>query len=265
MKKRSGENEKKNFQQWNEDEWRERLKPYTVEYPDEERINATIDQMRAYVPAPKRRSRPLHLLLQAAGREWLTVSPIYWGSSLLLFIIGCMAIIGGDLNPYLAAMAMAPVPFIIGMIEVFKSWQAHMNELELTTKYSLQEIVLSKMVFVGSFSLLLNVLATLVLPVFSDGIWLWKLILYWFTPFTVISAVTFLLASRIRNGYITVSVSLVIWAGAAYGITLTELERPWLEQVGVIYYLVLNGLAIALLIRQIRRFCGRGGLIRMAG
>lgn len=258
MKQQHETDEKKAVRRLEEDEWRELLSHYTVEYPDESRVETTIDRMQAFVPAKRKRGRRFYPPFQMTGDKWLNISPIYWGASLVLFVLGFLIVIAGEMNAYLTAMAMAPVPFVLGMVEVFKSWQQNMNELEMTTKFSLEQIVLSKMVLVGGFSLFLNVLATLAVPVFSDGIRLWKLVLYWFTPFTLIAAVTFVIAGKVRNGYLTAAISLAIWAGAAYGITVTELAHPWLEQVHVIFYLVLNALAVAELFRRMRRFCHRG-------
>lgn len=237
------------------------LEEYDVEFPSESQMNGTIDVLRPYVPAKKKRFflyKKMYSALQSASREFVHISLFFWLSNSLLFMAGLSAVFLKESNPYFSVMFLAPIPFIIGLIEVLKSRNENMAELEATFKHSLQEIILSKMVVVGAFNLFLNIIFTLIVPIFADDIWIWKLILYWLTPFTVMSALTFLIASRLRNSYVMVSVSLTIWAAVSYGIILSELATHWIESIHVLYYIALNVFAIAALSVQISRFRNRG-------
>lgn len=239
------------------------LREYHVEYPSDPEIEAAIGTVRSsYVPMKKKRSRLLYekmlSLLQRSGREFSQISLFFWISNSLFFLLGLIAILAGPLDPYMTVMFLAPIPLILGLVEILKSRNEGMAELEMTTKHSLQEIMLSKMVIVGSFNLLLNVLVTLILPSFTEGIWLWKLILYWMTPFTVVSAIAFVVASKSRNGYATMGVTMVIWVAISSGIIISQQINLWLESVHVLYYIALNILAVTVLTLQIYRFKRRG-------
>lgn len=175
------------------------------------------------------------------------------GFQFLFFLVGFIIVFIGDGDPYFSAMCLAPIPFVLGLIEVFKSRDQGMAELEWTTRHSLQEIILSKTVIVGSFNLLLNLTFTLVFPFFLEDVWLWKLILFWMTPFTVVSAIALIISGIVRNGYGTAIIVLAVWAGISYGIIVTERSNPWLEQIHVFYYILLNIVAVSVLLHQIHR------------
>ncbi|GAA0615303.1 hypothetical protein GCM10009001_35750 [Virgibacillus siamensis] len=237
------------------------LDEYDVEFPSDLEMENTIDAIRPYVPIKKRKTLLLYEkmipLLQRSGHEFINISLLFWVSNTLFYIVGLLVIFLEGVNPYLTAMFLAPIPLIFGLIEVLKSRNEGMAELEMTMKHSLQEIVLSKMVIVGGFNLILNVLFTLILPLFTDGIWLWKLILYWMTPFTVVSAFSFLITSKLRNSYAATSVSMVIWVIISFGVIISQQTNNWLDDIHVFYYIALNISAVTVLIVQIYRFSKR--------
>lgn len=247
IKKQDMENEWASF----DAEMKHALNHYSVEYPDESQIQRTINTLRPYVPQKKLLlKRQLQLLIFMAVQEFSYINPLFWITNSTLFVIGCILILTGQSNPYLLSMSIAPIPFILGVTEIFKSWQQNMHELELTTKHSLQEIMLSKMVLIGVFNILLNVLTTLVVSLIIPNVWIWKLILYWLTPFTVIAAFTFLIASKFRNGYVAAVASLVIWLSIISGMAISENIKLWLENMQTINCLLLILLSVALLVWQ---------------
>ncbi|HET7627080.1 MAG TPA: hypothetical protein VFK44_01715 [Bacillales bacterium] len=238
------------------------LGEYDVEFPSETQITATIDALRPHVPEKKRKTyffyKKMRELLRTSTREFSTIHPLFWAANGLFFALGLVILFAENLDPYLTVMFLSPFPLIFGLLEVLKSQSEGMAELEMSLKHSLQEVMLSKMVIVGGYNLLLNVLMTLIVPFFADDIWLWKLILHWMTPFTVFSAIAFAAVGKIKRSAVAVSATVVIWAAVSYGIILSEQATHWLESIQTIYYAALNMLAVAVFILQFYRMMRKG-------
>lgn len=237
------------------------LDEYDVEYPSETQMMATIDAIRPHTPAKVTNvqllSDKVFSLLKRSLDEFFRISSFYWLSNSLFFLIGLAVVFLSESNPYLTIMLLAPVPTVLGLVEIFKSRDVGMAELELTLKHTLQEVVLSKMVIVGGYNFVLNLLFTLIVPVFAEDVGLWKLILYWVTPFTVISAIAFLIASRFRSSYVVAPV-MMIWMGIVFSLNTFPEAVERVEAVHVSFYMALTVLAFVLLIHQMIKLSRRG-------
>jgi hypothetical protein len=187
---------------------------YDVEYPSESEIMMTIDAIRPYVPVKESKWKTVYENLSSIMRQSLWeisyISPLFWISNSLLLLICLAAVFLTEQSPYLTMLLLAPIPTITGLFEVLKSMNADMAELEMSFKYNLQEIILSKMVVVGGFNLFVNLIFTCLISFFYHDILIWKLILYWITPFTAITAVSLVVVSRFRHLY-AITVGLVTW------------------------------------------------------
>ncbi|PYI57361.1 hypothetical protein [Paenibacillus flagellatus] len=238
------------------------LDEYDVEYPDEADMMRTIDALRPYVPAKESlrqsaASSPLSSLWKRALHEMAYMSAAFWVPNALLFLIGLAAVFAAELNPYAVMLLLAPIPTVSGLWEVWKSGYKGMAELEMSFKYSLQEIVLAKMIGIGAFNLAMNIVLTCGFTFIVPGVWLWKLILYWITPFAVIAAVSFTAASRFRRGYaVTAGLSAWVATGGLLGQT-RFVER--LESVPPAVYAAIALLAAIVLAVQINRMY-KGGV-----
>jgi len=230
---------------------------YHVEYPSDDEIKATIKVIRNSIPVNEKKTdvicKKSFSLLKNSLREFNHISSVFWISNISFFIFGLIMIFLGRFNPYLTVMFLSPIPFVLGLIEVFKSRDRGIAELEMTLKHSYQQIVLSRMVVVGCYNLVLNVSITVILSLFMKEVWIWKLIFYWSTPFTVVSVMTLIIESRIRNSYTTASVSIGIWLTFTSCLILFEQTIEWFENIDVVYFIILNFLAITILINLVIR------------
>jgi hypothetical protein len=190
------------------------LDEYDVEYPAEDRIMMTIDAMKPYVPVRKSRwntaVKGMAAITKQAYQEVFYMSSLFWIANGLLIAAALTGVLFMEVNPYAMIMMLAPIPTITGLIEVLKSRNAGMAELEMSFKYNFQEIILSKMMVVGGFNLVINLLLTVSLGIFQQQIMIPKLLLYWVTPFTFISALSLLFVSRYRQVY-AITAGIVIW------------------------------------------------------
>jgi hypothetical protein len=190
------------------------LDEYDVEYPGEDQIMMTIDAMKPYVPVRKNRWKAafkgMGVITKQAYQEVFYISSLFWIANGLLMTAALIGVIIANVNPYLMIMLLAPIPTITGLIEVLKSRNAGMAELEMSFKYSFQEIILSKMMVVGGFNLIINLFLTFSLGMFHQEILVSKLLLYWLAPFTCVSALSLLFVRRFRHIY-AVTAAVVVW------------------------------------------------------
>jgi hypothetical protein len=113
------------------EEMEKELNHYLVKYPDEHKIDATIDTLRQYVPNKQNQSmyplERLWTLIKHSGTELSLISKSYWIASTILFILGYLITIYGAYNPILTLVILAPVPFIFGLLEEFAHGPEHMG------------------------------------------------------------------------------------------------------------------------------------------
>lgn len=236
------------------------LDEYHVEYPSETEMMRTIDAIRPHVPVKENIWRTfldnITSIFKHSMQEVFYISPVFWILNSLFLLTGIAAVFISEQSPYAIIMILAPIPTITGLLEVFKSRNGNMAELEMSFKFNLQEVILSKMIVIGGFNVIINLLVTLSISYFYQDIWLSKLMLYWITPFTVITATCFVIVNRIRHTY-AVTAGLVIWIGFGSLVSQTQvIER--LENVPVPIYVLVIVLAALLIIFQMKQLYKRG-------
>lgn len=184
-------------------------------------------------------------------RELSGFSPLFWCLNLALLFGGCTLILSGRTNVYLTVMAMAPVPLILGLVELYKNWQHGMRELEMTTKYSLQQIVLSRMLAVGLFNLGSNLFVTVLIPLAAVSVLTSRLLFFWMTPFAVFSALSLFIAMHIRSGYAAVIIPCAVWSGVLGLLSISSPFRQWLTRLQQGYLLLTVVLSAMWFVYQI--------------
>lgn len=243
-----------------EKEFGVKLDDYDVEYPSEEEMMRTIEAIRPYVPVKENRWRSFaensKSLLNNAYQEIFYFSPLFWIVNVLFLVIGTLAVLVAEQDPYVAMLLLAPLPTITGLFEILKSKFTGMAELELSFKYSLQEIILSRMIIIGGFNVVINLIATVALSILAQEVWAGKLLLYWMIPFTVVTAISLLIANRLRHMH-TVTASLVVWLGAGVVLSNTEVIEK-IESVPAGVYVLFMIAASILIILQAGRLYKRG-------
>lgn len=243
-----------------ENEWGFTLKEYDVEYPSESEMMRTIDALRPYVPIKENKWITfwdnLTSILKHSYKEIFYISPVFWLLNSLFLGISMAAIFASEISPYTVVILLAPIPTITGLLEVMKSKYSGFAELEMSFKYSMQEIILSKMIVIGVFNLMINLMVTISISSFYQEVWLGKLMLYWMTPFTVITAISFLIVNRIRHVY-GVTSTLIIWIGFGSLINQEHIFKS-IESVPVIFYVLIIVLSFAAILYQVKQLYKRG-------
>ena len=237
------------------------LEWYVVKMPSQSDINNTIDNLRDIVPRKISRTKILDLLEIASG-EIRFMSSTYWIISLVLFILGVYLIWmnGGSIinsrNPYISAVILAPVPFILGIIEIFRGREEGVIELELSCKISIGEIMFSRLIIICIYNILLNTMLSIVLIYFNSGILFWKITLMWLTPFTVISGIGLVLVRKLRGSYVA-AIFTGVWMVLIMTILTQKKVMDKLMGINATVYAVLIIIGTILMIVQIKSYSQR--------
>ncbi|MBM7660268.1 putative membrane protein [Bacillus mesophilus] len=235
-----------------------KLDDYDVEYPSESEMMMTIESLRPYMPAKVNRWEVFAARSTSITKHALTevyyMSPFFWIANVLFMMIAISAVILTKVNPATVIFLLAPIPTLTGLIEVIKSRNAGMAELEMSFKFNLQEVILSRMVAIGAFNLLINNMLTLIISQWNHyDILAWELMLYWVTPFTVITSIALALVTRFRQMY-TVTIGIVIWMtmGSLFSHVFI------VDRVPTLFYIVVTVLATGTIVIQMRNMFKRG-------
>ncbi|MDQ0115770.1 hypothetical protein [Paenibacillus harenae] len=230
------------------------LDDYSVEYPSEDAIVRTIDTLRPYVMHPDRRqTNRTPLPLKRDLFTILHIRPGFWLVNALIFLAGLYIWGYKNGDPYIILMLLAPVPFLIGLLEIFRGRDEGLMEMEMSCKYSAQQLLLAKMVVIGGYNVLLSTLLIAAFGLFGEPIVLTKLLMYWITPFTVVSSIGFGVACRMR-GALSTPIMLTLWLfGIALFLSSDELLNV-MNELHPSLYAALSALAIAVFAWQTKRF-----------
>lgn len=238
---------------------------YVVETPSEFEINNTIEKLREFVPVKKVgiKRNGIFELLEKASNEIGFMSSTYWLVSTMLFILGTYSICmnGGSIttirNPYISAVLLAPIPFIFGIIEIFKGREEGVIELELSCKTSIGDIMFSRVIIICIYNILLNTVLSIGLVHFNNGILFWRITLMWLAPFTVVSGIGLILVNKMRGSYVA-----VIFTGVWIVFVMTMLTQKRIMDriigINLIVYIVLAIIGSILMIIQIKEYSQRG-------
>jgi hypothetical protein len=243
------------------------MEKYAVKLPSSEEINLTIENLHAFVPVRQKRSlaRPkLFGILERAFNEISFMSNNYWVASSGLFLAGFLVILlnGGyilkDNNPYILAILLSPIPFVLGIMEVFKGREEGVIELELSCKISITEIIISRLVIICIYNVLLNTIMSGILVYFGTGIVFWKITLFWLTPFTIVASLSLPIASKMRGSYV-VTMFTATWMILIISVLSQEKIMSRIMGIDLMVYMLLSMVGIVLLSIQIVGFSHRHG------
>jgi len=241
-------------------EIKQELNQYLVKYPNEQKIDATIDTLRQYVPSKQKQStkssEALFRLIKRLATEITLISKIYWFTSVILFILGYLITSYGAYNPLLTLIIIAPFPFILGLIEVFKGRERGLLEIEMTCKLSAYEIMLSRLLLIGVYNIALNTILTFSFAPQIDTVSMLQILFSWMTPLTFFAAISLWISMKFR-GPVFMVILVSLWVFFSFLI----ISKPnWIATIlnlNFAVYLLFLGIGIFLLALQIRRLINK--------
>ncbi|WP_017472545.1 hypothetical protein [Amphibacillus jilinensis] len=235
------------------------LTDYLVKFPDEDDIDATIDTLRQYVPTQTTKSvnriERLITLCKRSATEVTVVSKTYWITCTLLFIIGYLITNLADTNPLLTLIFLAPLPFIIGLLEVFKGREHGLLEIELTCKFTTDQIMLSRLFLIGITNVTLNTVLTLIISP-TTGKPILEMLLTWLTPFTFFVAIALWLSIHFK-GQVFVTTFLSLWL-VFIGLIISN--NHWIEallNINLVIHFICLGFGSLLISIQVKQLINK--------
>lgn len=196
------------------------LNSYIVKEVDEENVDLTIDKLRHYMPQNKNeeiiKNENMNLYSKVSTSMWLLkmqfkiFNKLYLIASIILVLCGVIGTIKLNLNPYLCAYTVSPIPIIIGLAEILRGKEENMWELELSYKYSFREILFAKLVIISTTAIALTLVTSLILTGTYSEVSLLRIINICLIPTCFISLISLILAS-IYRGMNSIVLSTSIW------------------------------------------------------
>lgn len=191
------------------------LDSYIVPEVNEYKIEATIDVLRDYMPVTERKHKVnlypnVKSSLELIKLNLTFVSKLYWMLSLLLVLLGTIITVKFEFNIYETAISIAPIPILLGVFELIKGRDESVWEIELSYKYSLREILLSKIIIIGVFSIGIGLIISILLTNTYSSVNILKMIVLWLIPIFLTSSVSLVIVSIYRS-INSIAICLSIW------------------------------------------------------
>lgn len=196
------------------------LNSYIVKEVDEESIDLTIDKLRNYMPQNKNeeiiKNENMNLYSKVSTSmgllkmQFKIFNKLYLIASIILVLCGVIGTIKLNLNPYLCAYTVSPIPILIGLAEILRGKEENMWELELSYKYSFREILFAKLVIISTTAIALTLVTSLILTGTYSEVSLLRIINICLIPTCFISLISLILAS-IYRGMNSIVLSTSIW------------------------------------------------------
>ena len=205
------------------------LDSYVVSKVDEEKIDSTIDVLKSHMPKEEVQHVKVQEYLLDRIKENISlvkfqfslISKVYFIASLLLILLGTITTIRLNLSIYLSASIIAPIPILIGIFEIIKGREENVWELELSYKYSLREIVFSRLIIINVVSVLISIMMSLILNNAYSQINLLKMISIWLIPIFLVGSVSLIVTSFYR-GINSIALCISIWILGVMNISVYE-------------------------------------------
>ncbi len=205
------------------------LDSYVINKVDEQKIDSTIDILKSYMPkqevqAIKEQTIFLERFknnIDLVKFQFSLISKIYFISSLLLILVGTITTIKLNLSIYLSASIIAPIPILLVIFEIIKGRDENVWELELSYKYSLREIVLSRLIIINIVSILISIIISIGLKITYSEINLFKMISIWLIPIFLVGSISLAITSIYRS-INSIALCIAIWILGVLSISIYE-------------------------------------------
>lgn len=196
------------------------LDSYVVKKVDEEKIDLTIETLRNYMPKNSSENlvvnKNIYLLnkirtnMELMKIQFMLFNKIYIIASLILTLGGLIGAIKYNLNPYVSSYTIAPIPILLGLVEILRGKEEGVWELELSYKYSFREIIFAKLTIIGITSIAISLFMSFILANTYSEVNLLKLINTSLIPICFISIISLVTASIYRSMN-SIALSTGIW------------------------------------------------------
>lgn len=205
------------------------LDSYIVSKVEEEKIDLTIEKLKEYMPQKEvqvikgniRAVDKLSENIDLVKFQFSMMSRLYFIASLVLMLIGTITTIKLNISIYLIASIVAPIPILLGIFEIVKGRDENVWELELSYKYSLREIILSRLIIINLVSMLTSITMSVILSNTYSSINLLEMISIWLIPIFIIGTIALVITSLYRSAN-SIALCIAIWILGVMSISMYE-------------------------------------------
>ncbi|WP_304340448.1 hypothetical protein [Metaclostridioides mangenotii] len=205
------------------------LDNYVINMVDEQKIDSTIDILKSYMPKQKIQAiKEQSIFLETKKNnidlvkfQFSLIGKVYLISSLFLILVGTITTIKLNLSIYLSASIIAPIPILLGIFHIIKGRDENVWELELSYKYSLREIVLSRLIIINVVSVLISIIISIGLKNTYSEINLFKMISIWLIPIFIVGSISLFITSIYRS-INSIALCIAIWILGVLSISIYE-------------------------------------------
>ncbi|MBZ9633298.1 hypothetical protein [Clostridium sp. FP1] len=171
------------------------LESYIVPKASEEEIQVTVEKLRQYMP--KEKKKPAIIMMMK--NQVTYINKFYFLASLSLILIALCLPSNDALSYYKYLICSSPISILLGLFELIKSKEEKMWELEKSFKYNYNQIILSRLIIISSFSIIINLTLC---GIFANNVStniLLKLMTTWIAPFSIVASISFLIVSKLSS------------------------------------------------------------------
>jgi hypothetical protein len=241
-------------QQELEEDLNQILQEYRVPYPDENRIDHTVETLRQYVPSRKSSIQfhfeSLKRLMKNAVISMNFMGVSYWVITFLVYAVGYIVTVYAYCNPYKLVLFLSPFPVLLGMIEAFRGREENVTELELACKITPQEILISKILVICVYNIVLNMILSLLLYSWQPFVALWRITMLWLVPMVLAGGFALWFCSKFK-GRQAILLSVSCWVLAS--LILTEQAQTFAKilTLSMWYFIAILCIGVALFAAQL--------------
>ena len=179
------------------------LDNYVVRKIEDEKIDSTIETLKQHMPnqeviVAKESNSLFNTIRENINLVKFQVgmmNKLYCIASLVLILIGTISTIQLNLSIYISASIIAQIPILLGIFEIIKVREENVWELELSYKYSLREIILSRLIIINLVSIITSIVISITLKNVYSSINLLNMIGIWLNPIFIIGSISLITTS----------------------------------------------------------------------
>lgn len=205
------------------------LDSYVVSKVDEKSIDSTIEVLKSYMPQEEVETvNKYNIFLQSIKNnisliklQLNLINKPYFLLALLLSLVGTITVVKLNLSIYMSSFIIAPIPILLGIFEIIKGRDDNVWELELSYKYSLREIIFSRLIIINAISVLISLVISISLSNIYSQINLLKMISIWLIPIFTTASISLIITSVYRSMN-SITLCIVIWILSIASISIYE-------------------------------------------
>ena len=228
------------------------LAVYTVPKVDDEKIDETIEVLRAYMPA-KKKEYSVRTLMK---NEITYIDKYYFILSIISMFAGIILRKGLNVSLYESMLYISPLPLLIGVYTVIRGRSEKMWELEKSFKYSYSKVILARILIVMISAAVLDSIVCVYLQYGEGFDTMVRLMCSWIIPMCTLCSSNLLIMKK-TSGFTSMAVTSVLWFMTVLLLGSDIAKLLAVSRVNILA--ILSAASFILTVICIKNFCSSAG------